>query len=124
MKLRSSLMGSGLALALALAACGSKGKDDGGGGGAAKGAASCDSPKVKECTEYGPANRAAAGDEYLEKLCVGLEGAFAKTPCPAAARLGACAKREGTKVFYQDYGMTAAQLAESCTAGDGTWRAP
>ena len=104
-------------VALTLAACGGKKAATGGG------EASCNAPVHHECTEYSKDNR-AIGDEPLKRLCDGFEGTFAATPCPTAARPGACRKDQGTKVYYQGYEISAAELEKDCTAGQGTWKAP
>lgn len=109
-----------LVLAGALLGCGTKEKGKAGGGGG--GAASCNTP-LGECTEYGQANR-AIGDDYLKKLCVGFEGTFATTACPKAGQTGMCHKDEGTKIYYANYPMTAAELEKSCTDTGGHWMKP
>ena len=114
------------ALALAIAAgslgCGSKdsnGKAKGGGAGAL---ASCNTT-VGECSEYDQGNR-ALGDDHLKKLCDNFQGTFATTGCPATNRIGSCSKDEGTKVYYQGYPITAADLERGCTESAGKWRTP
>lgn len=108
-------------VALVAAGCGGK-KDDAGGGGGGGKKASCNT-KLNECSEYSQANR-ALGDESLKRLCENFEGTFAEVPCPAENRMGACVKREGTKVYYQGYLISAADLEKSCTETDGRWQKP
>ena len=106
-----------IALAGAVLGCGSKGK-----GGGGERLASCNTIH-HECDQYGKANR-AIGDDYLKRLCTGLEGTFATTPCPTENQTGMCHKDEGTKVFYKDYPMDAAALEKMCTETGGHWMKP
>lgn len=103
-----------IVLAGALLGCGKKG-----GGGGADTLASCNTTH-SECTEYSQANR-AIGDDYLKKLCTGLEGTFATTPCPKENQTGRCHKDEGTKVFYQGYPMAMADAEKMCAETGGHW---
>lgn len=121
MRIRCSVFAA--VIGLVVAACGSKGKDDPTKGGAAAGLASCNSPKFSECKQYDQANR-ALGDDMLKKLCDSFEGTFATVGCPAADRLGACKKAEGTSIFYQGHLMAPADIASMCTSTGGAWQQP
>ena len=112
-----------LAMSLAIAACGGRGKDDGAKGGGEAGLASCNSPKFSECKQYNQANR-ALGDDMLKKLCDSFEGTFATVGCPAADRVGACKKAEGTNIFYKGHPMAPTELESMCASTGGTWQKP
>lgn len=85
--------------------------------------ASCDVPKMFSCKQYGAANL-ELGVDSLEGLCDSVQGTFEMTPCPADKRLGACAKPEGTDVYYDGYPIAADDLANDCASSQGKWQAP
>lgn len=122
------LLGLLAAVGLAGAACGKKDEDKGGDKAEkaekkAEKFACCDGSKTfASCKEYNAANL-EIGEKPLRDLCEAVKGAFKNEPCPAANRIGACAKPEGKDVYYSgtEVPMDAAKLEKSCTEGGGKW---
>ena len=119
----------GLLAAVGLAGTACKKDKDGGGDKAEKTEkkaekfACCDGSKTfASCKEYN-ADNLAIGDKSLRELCEAVKGSFKQEQCPAANRIGACAKPEGKDVYYSgtEIPMDAAKLEKSCAEGGGKW---
>ena len=85
--------------------------------------ASCDVPNMFSCKQYGAANL-ELGVDSLKGLCDSVEGTFELKPCPADKQLGACAKPEGTDVYYEGYPIPVDDVAADCASAQGKWQAP
>jgi hypothetical protein len=88
--------------------------------------ASCEAVRAAgSCREYHEGNL-VLGDESLKQLCDVVHGTFLPQPCPAANRIGSCAKPEGTDVYYGGEGQTMSleNLERLCREdARGTWKA-